>query len=231
MKVASYEGRGLVLYDDEHWRILREKRRRAKEVMGKLKEFGIDSIVYGSVARGDVNRNSDVDIFIPYQIPSYRIEIALESFDVIERRIVQATPNYAIKGEIVLTDDTTVSFPLVKMKENEMDFYRFGGCLSYEELLKDRRVAGVDKRLVLIVPIEEGHVEIPVKDVQASYVAKILDISLEIVEERIRVLEKRREIGRTGIFLCESVPSFSSFEAYLTEIAKTNPMVRKRLFS
>jgi predicted nucleotidyltransferase len=229
MKVATYEGRGVVIYTKEHWKILKEKRKRAKDVMEKLKDFGIESIVYGSVARGDVNKNSDVDIFIPYQIPSYRIEIALEGFEILERRIVQATPNYAIKGEFVLTDNTTVSFPLVKMKENELDFYRFGGCLDYQELLQDKRVAGVDKRLVLIVPTEEGHIEIPVSDVEPSYVAKVLDVSLDIVEERIRVLEKRREVGRTGIFLCESVPSFTSFEAHLMEIAKSNPMVRKRL--
>jgi predicted nucleotidyltransferase len=229
MKVATYDSRGEVVYTKEHWKIFRVKRERAKEIMEKLTKFGIDSIVYGSVARGDVNKNSDVDIFIPYQIPSYKIELALESFEILERRIVQATPNYAIKGELVLTDNTTVSFPLVKMKENELDFYRFGGCISYSELIEGKRVAGVDKRLVLIIPTEKGHFEIPVSDLQPSYVAKVLGISIEIVKERIRVLERRREVGRTGVFLCEVVPSFTSFEAYLTEIAKTNPMVRKRL--
>lgn len=218
-----------VTYTEERWEILREKRRRAKEVMGRLREFGIHSIAYGSIARGDVKKNSDVDIFIPYQIPSYKIEIALEGFEVVERRIVQATPNYAIKGEIVLTDETTVSFPLVKMRENELDFYRFGGCLSYGEILRNKRVAGVDKRLFLIIPTERGHREVSVFDVQPSYVAKVLNVSLEIVEERIRVLTRRREIGRTGIFLQEVVPSDSSFEAYLDEIAKSNPMVRKRI--
>ncbi|RUM41062.1 MAG: nucleotidyltransferase [Desulfocapsa sp.] len=229
MKVATYDSRGEVIYTEKHWKILKAKRERAKEVMSRLKEFGIDSIVYGSVARGDVSPSSDVDIFVPYQIPSYRLEIALEDFEILERRIVQATPNYAIKGEFVLSDNTTVSFPLVKLKEKELDFYRFGGCISYEELLQGKRVPGVDKRLVLIIPTERGHFEVPVSDVQPSYVAKILGICLDIVKERIRVLERRREVGRTGIFLCEVVPSFTSFEAYLMEIAKENPMVRKRL--
>lgn len=220
-----------VVYTEEHWKLLKKKRKRAMDIMGQLKRFGIESIAYGSIARGDVKKSSDVDIFIPYQIPSYKIELALEGFEIVERRIVQATPNYAIKGEFVITNNTTVSFPLVKMKENELDFYKFGGCIGYEDLLKGKRVAGVDKRLTLIVPTDKGHREISVFDLQPSYVAKILDVSLEIVEERIRVLTRRREVGRTGIFLQEVVPSHSSFEAYLDEIAKTNPMVRKRLFS
>jgi predicted nucleotidyltransferase len=231
MKVASYKSRGEVVYTEKHWRTLKAKRKRAKEVMSRLRFFGIDAIVYGSVARGDVHPSSDVDIFVPYLIPSYRLEIALEDFEVLERRIVQATPNYAIKGEFVLSDNTTVSFPLVKLKEKELDFYRFGGCVDYEQLLSDLRVAGVDKRLVLIIPTDFGHVEIPVNELQPSCVAKILGICLDLVGERIRVLERRKEIGRTGVFLCEIVPSFTSFEAYLMEIARENPMVRKRLNS
>ncbi len=220
-----------IVYTDEQWKLLKEKRKRAIDVMSQLKKFGMDSIAYGSIARGDVRKNSDIDVFIPYQIPSYKIELALEGFEIVERRIVQATPNYAIKGEFVLTDNTTVSFPLVKMKENELDFYKFGGCINYDDILRNKRVAGVDKRLVLIIPTKKGHREISVFDLQPSYVAKVLDVSLEIVEERIRVLTRRREVGRTGIFLQEVVPSYSSFEAYLNEIAKTNPIVRKRLFS
>ena len=220
-----------IVYTDEQWKLLKEKRKRAIDVMSQLKKFGMDSIAYGSIARGDVRKNSDIDVFIPYQIPSYKIELALEGFEIVERRIVQATPNYAIKGEFVLTDNTTVSFPLVKMKENELDFYKFGGCINYDDILRNKRVAGVDKRLVLVIPTKKGHREISVFDLQPSYVAKVLDVSLEIVEERIRVLTRRREVGRTGIFLQEVVPSYSSFEAYLNEIAKTNPIVRKRLFS
>lgn len=220
-----------IVYTDEQWKLLKEKRKRAIDVMSQLKKFGINSIAYGSIARGDVRKNSDIDVFIPYQIPSYKIELALEGFEIVERRIVQATPNYAIKGEFVLTDNTTVSFPLVKMKENELDFYKFGGCINYDDILRNKRVAGVDKRLVLVIPTKKGHREISVFDLQPSYVAKVLDVSLEIVEERIRVLTRRREVGRTGIFLQEVVPSYSSFEAYLNEIAKTNPIVRKRLFS
>ena len=228
-RTATYGDRREVVYDEERWSILREKRERAKEVMRRLHEFGLESILYGSVARGDVHKDSDVDIFVPLQVPSYKIEIALDGLEILEKRIVQATPNYAIKGEFVLDENTTVSFPLVKMKERELDFYRFGGALSYEELLLDKRVPGVDKRLVLIVPTGRGHVEIPIDEIQSAEVAKILNVCVEIVEERKRVLERRREKGRTGVFLCETIPLESNFETVLKIIAERNPAVRKRL--
>lgn len=229
-RVGTYGGRKLVEYNQERWNILTEKRERAKEVMEALLSFGISSVVYGSVARGDVNEKSDVDIFIPEIIPSYKVEVALDGFEVLEKRIVQATPNYAIKGELVLSENTTVSFPMVRMREREMDFYRFGGCIDYNDLMENRRVPGVDKRLVLIIPTGNGHREVPLTDMHPSGVARMLGVSIEIVVERIRVLTRRREIGRTGVFLCETIPTSECFEQALKEIASRNPAVRRRLY-
>ncbi len=228
-KTATYGDRREIVYSEEHWKILKHKRDRAREVMERLHEFGLEPILYGSVARGDVTKDSDVDIFIPLQVPSYKIELALDVFEILEKRIVQATPNYAIKGEFVLDENTTVSFPLVKMKERELDFYRFGGALSYGELLLDKRVPGVDKRLVLILPTGRGHIEVPIDELQSAEVAKVLGVCIDIVEERKRVLERRREKGRTGVFLCETIPLESNFETVLKVIAERNPAVRKRL--
>ncbi|WP_202319970.1 nucleotidyltransferase domain-containing protein [Archaeoglobus neptunius] len=228
-RVATYGVRKLIEYSEERWKILKEKRERAKEIMDSLFSFGIESIVYGSVARGDVTEKSDVDIFIPHNIPSYKVEIALDGFEVLEKRIIQATPNYAIKGEYVLSDNTTVSFPLVRMREREMDFYRFGGCIDYNGIVEDRRVAGVDKRLVLIIPNEKGHREVPLTDMHPSSVARMLDVSIDIVMERIRVLTRRREVGRTGIFLCETIALNECFESALKSIASRNPAVRRRI--
>ena len=228
-RVGVYGVRKLIEYTQERWRILEKKRARAREVMESLLSFGIESIVYGSVARGDVNEKSDVDLFIPTVLPSYKVEIALDGFEILEKRIVQATPNYAIKGEFLLEDDTTVSFPLVRMREREMDFYKFGGCVDYRDVVENKRVPGVDKRLVLIIPTTKGHREIPLTDLHPSSVAKMLGISIEIVMERIRVLTRRREVGRTGIFLCETLPASESFEHALKEIASRNPAVRRRL--
>ncbi len=227
--IATFGHRKFVEYNNNHWRILKKKRKRAMDIMSDLLLHGLDCIVYGSVARGDVSEKSDIDIFIPQNVPSYKVELALECYEIIEKRIVQATPNHAIKGEIVLEENTTVSFPLVKMKERELDFYKFGGCLNYNELLKDKRVAGVDKRLVLIIPKERGHEEIPLTDVHPSEVARFLGISIDVVYERIRVLTRRREIGRTGIFLCEFIPINESFELALKRIISRNPAIRRRL--
>ncbi len=227
--IATFGQRRFVRYSREHWRILKKKRKRAIDVMSNLLTHGLDCIVYGSVARGDVNEKSDVDIFVPQNIPSYKLELALEGYEMLEKRIVQATPNHAIKGEIVLDENTTVSFPLVKMKERELDFYRFGGCLSYKGLIEDRRVAGVDKRLVLIIPKRDGHEEIPLTEVHPSEVARVLGISTDVVNERIRVLTRRREIGRTGIFISETIPINESFELALRRIISKNPAIRRRI--
>ncbi len=228
-KTATFGERKRVIYSRERWRTLKEKRKRAIEIMERLEKHSIPSIVYGSVARGDVTLQSDVDIFVSRKIPSYLIEVALDGLSFIHRKIVQATPNYAIKGEIVLEDNTTVSFPLVDLKSREIEFYNFGGALNLRDLIEEKRTPGVDKRLMLILPFDKGHDEIPILDLDNLVLSKILNTGIEIIEERKRVLEKRREAGRTGVFLNVSVPDDESFESYLEQIAKKNPALRRRL--
>ncbi len=224
-KTATFGQRKKIRYSNRHWKLLKEKRDVAKKIMSQLEKAGLPSIVYGSVARGDVKEKSDVDIFIPINVPSYKLDLIIESW--IERRVVQATPNYAIKGEFVIDNGVTVSFPLVRMKDRELDFYKFGGCLNLEQLKNNERCAGVDKRLVLINPTKEGHEEIPINEMSPKEVAKKLKVCVDIVLERIRVLERRRNVGRTGVFLLHQVPPYESFESTLKEIAKRKPAVRK----
>ena len=228
-RTATFGDRKRVVYSPERWRVLREKRKRAIEIMEKLESYSVPSIVYGSVARGDATLQSDIDIFVARRTPSYLIEFALDGFNIMHRKIVQATPNYAVKGEISLEDKTSVSFPLVSLKSREIEFYYFGGALDLKSLMEDKRVPGVDKRLMLILPTEEGHEEIPILDIDNLELSKILKTGLEIIEERKRVLEKRRETGRTGVFLNVSVPEDESFESFLEKIAKRNPALRRRV--
>lgn len=226
-KTGIFGDRKPLEYSSHQWNILASKRERAKEIMRDM--ANMSPLVYGSVARGDVEDSSDIDIFVPHPVPSYKLEIVLDKFEILERRVVQATPNYAIKGEFLLADKTTVSFPLVNIKDRELDFYKFGGALKFKDLIEEKRVPGVDKRLVLILPKEDGHYEVPLTDMDPDETAKTLDIHIEVVKERMRVLERRREVGRTGVFLNETLPPLESFESALNGIASRNPYVKRKL--
>lgn len=214
-----------VVYSPERWAILREKREKALKIMERLKEF--DPHVYGSVARGDVRRGSDIDIIIPYKVPGFLVELALEGL-VLKRRIVMATPWHLIKGHIEIDEETTVTFPLVNPNDRELEFYRWGGMLDIWGVKTKERVPGVNKKLILIVPTERGHVEREVVG-RESEVARLLGVSIEIVEERVKILTRRDSIGRTGIYLNEGVPDWMSFEEALKMIADRDPNVRRKV--
>lgn len=222
-----------VVYDEARWNILKTKRLKALKIMEVLSRFRLYSIVHGSIARGDVTEKSDIDIFIPYYIPSYIVELALESIGLkpYTKLIVQATPTHAIKAYIILdqSEETIVSFPLVKLKERELEFYKFGGQLDLEGLKKNLRVPGVDKRLILIKPTRRGHIEIPVIG-RESEVASILGISVETVMERVRVLTRRDEKGRTGVFVKYELSPDESFEEALYKLINRNPLVRRQVY-
>ncbi|MDH5690041.1 MAG: nucleotidyltransferase domain-containing protein, partial [Candidatus Bathyarchaeota archaeon] len=150
-----------VVYDKRHWNLLNQLRSKAVELMETLDNCHLRSIVHGSIARGDVSETSDIDVFLPSPPSSFVIETSLErsGFRVYQRTIVQATPLYALKGYIGLDEQTSLSFPLVKLRPVEKDFYKFSGEASLSTLREDKRVLGVDKRLMLIEPTAEGHVE------------------------------------------------------------------------
>ncbi|BEP17036.1 nucleotidyltransferase domain-containing protein [Pyrofollis japonicus] len=222
----------IVVYDDKHWALLRRLRKEAIHIMNALVEAGLWPIVHGSVARGDVHESSDIDIFVPVTVPSYRIEFALErkGIRISHKVIVQATPTSTPKAYLVLDveERKVVSFPLAKLSKTEYEFYYFGGALDYQGLIQDKRVPGVDKRLVLIEPIQEGHRESSIIGREAE-VAKLLGISLETVIERIRVLTRRDKLGRTGVFVKVELEPWDSIEEAVQSIARENPLFRRAL--
>ena len=216
-----------VAYDEGRWRLLRELRSRALRIMEPLVRHGFRPIVYGSIARGDVKPGSDIDIFIPYPVASVILELHL-SEQPLRRVLVQATPSYIPKAYLIIDDATSVSFPLAKMRGEELEFYRLAGLLGYEELRKDARVPGMSKELRLIVPTPEGHVEIPVER-NLEEAAKILGVNPTTLRNRVRILRRRREVGRTGVYREVEIPSDKTVEEVFQELVARDPALRRRL--
>ena len=105
-----------------------------------------------------------------------------------------------MKAHIEINEQTTVSFPLMRMRRVEREFYRFGGEVNLRHLKENVRVVGVDKRLMLIEPTDNGHIESNVIGREA-FVASVLDVSAETVLDRVHALVKRDAVGRTGVFV------------------------------
>ena len=228
-KPAEMGSRKTVVYDQERWDLLKRLRDRAKKVIISLGDANIESIVHGSVARGDVSASSDIDIFVPQVTQSFRMEIALSPYVILQRKIVQATPHHLPKAHILLGENITVTFPLITPRRREVDFYRFGGYIGLDEI--DSRSAGVDKRLMLIEPTPEGHVETPLSELSMGRAAKVIGVCQDTVEERIRVLRRRALSGRTGVYLEYVLGDDQSFEKVLSETASRDPALRRRVVS
>ncbi|MBX5328324.1 MAG: nucleotidyltransferase domain-containing protein [Candidatus Bathyarchaeota archaeon] len=219
-----------IVYDAERWSLLKDFRQKAMQLMEALENFHLKSVVHGSIARGDVNKKSDVDVFIPSQVSSFTVETALEKAGILvnRRMVVQATPTYAMKAYIEIDENTSVSFPLMKMRTVEREFYKFGGEASIENLRDNMRVCGVDKRLMLIEPTKEGHRESTIIG-REEQIAKLLGISVETVLDRVHALLRRDEVGRTGVFVEKELSSDETFEMALKRLADQNPAVRRRM--
>jgi predicted nucleotidyltransferase len=219
-----------VVYGEEHWENLSSLRGEASALMHPLAAVHIECIAYGSLARGDVKPTSDVDIFLPSPPAPELIEAALEREGIraSEREIVQATPGYAAKGYIYTAERRGYSFPLVRLLPTDRDFYSFAGSVTPMQLVAGVRIPGVDKRLMLIEPTQKGHVESPVAGIEGA-VARLLGVDTRIVSERVRTLERRRSVGRTGVFLKHTLEPGEGFGEALHRLSLHKPAVRKRM--
>jgi len=219
-----------VIYSPARWALLKEYREKAAKLMATLESSHIQAIIHGSIARGDVTAKSDIDIFISEPPSSFLVETALEKAGLTlnSRYVVQATPNYAMKAHIEIDEKTTVTFPLMGMRRVEREFYRFGGEMNLSSLQQNLRVAGVDKRLMLIEPTANGHLESSVVG-REEQAAKVLSVSVETVLDRVHALIKRDEVGRTGVFIKKELTVDETFELALKKLADVNPAVRRRI--
>lgn len=221
-----------VVYSQDRWMLLENLRSKAGKIMSILAAGSMETIVYGSIARGDVKPTSDVDVFIPYPVSSPLLQVYLEEndFKVYRKVLVQATPSYVPKAYMYLDEEelTSVSFPLAKMRREELEFYRLAGQLDYNMLRENNRVPGINKELKLIIPVEEGHVEIPLKS-NVELAAKVIGLNPQTIRNRIRVLERRIEHGRTGVYREVDVSREESFEEVLRFLEARDPALRRRL--
>jgi predicted nucleotidyltransferase len=219
-----------IVYKKNQWKLLSMMRERAKSILSELEKFNLNAVVHGSVARGDVNRFSDIDIFIPQLIPSFKIESSLKraKIEIKKKYMIQATPNSSMKAYLEIDEITTISFPLMNLRRVEREFYRFGGAINLKQINSKHRVLGVDKKLMLIEPTEKGHIEQSILGIE-DHVARLLKISTQTILNRVNTLKKRKKFGRTGVFIKEQITSTQTFEMAIQKIARQNPAVRRRL--
>lgn len=219
-----------IRYSDEHWKNLERLRKNAITVMQLLRKGGIHCLAYGSLARGDVHTKSDIDLIIRDRMASYRLELVLDQipFHLLEKSIIQATPNDIIKAHFLLENDITITLLLTDFTSHAFEFYHFGGAVSLTELKSKIRVAGVDKRLVLILPNDKGHFEKSLLD-HPYEARKYLKVSQSMIDQRIRVLSERDKKGRTGVFLHEKLHPEQNIELRLHELARENSLIRRRM--
>ena len=197
--------------------------------MRPLADRHIQTLAYGSIARGDVNPTSDIDIYTPSPPAPSLLQTLIESAGIhpTHREIIQATPAYAAKGYIHVAENRSYSFPLVPLNTREAEFYGFAGSITPRQLRENTRVPGVDKRLMLIQPTPEGHTETPIQGIEGT-VAKTLGIGTAAVQDRARTLRRRQKIGRTGVYLKHTLTPEESFGDTYQQLARTRPALRRR---
>lgn len=235
MGVSGDGGEGLyteIFYDEVRWATLWEKRAAALRIMEALLKSGIHSIVYGSVARGDVHRLSDVEVYIPRPVSPVLAETIIEREfgGWIRREVVQATPSYVPKGYIYIDELSIVSFPLAETLKTEAVFYDIAGKLDLEGIRRRDRVVGMNKALRVIIPTSYGHSEFPAeKDPELA--ATLIGVDPLDLRKRINVLMRRKQHGKTGVYRKIVLEEGEGFSSVLNQLLERNPWIRRRMHS
>ncbi len=220
-----------IIYSKDEWNLLKEKRNHAINLLDMFVKEGFNPFIHGSIARGDVHEYSDIDIIFFQQIPSFQIELILDKkgFQNYFREIIMATPLDSIKLYIHLSELESITLPLSKFEKKSIEFYNFGGKIDMHQLKLDERVTGIDKRLVLIKPNSQGHEEISIIGNEVN-AAKEVEISIDTLNERKKVLLRREKYGRTGVFLKRSLQINETTEEVLKKMANRKSIIRKKIF-
>ncbi|MBY9017023.1 MAG: nucleotidyltransferase domain-containing protein [Candidatus Lokiarchaeota archaeon] len=219
-----------VIYSENHLKLLQQKRERSKKLLEMFAKEGLNPFIYGSIARGDVHNDSDIDIVLIPPIAPYQIEIILDKngFNNYFREIIMATPADTLKLYIYLNELESITIPLSKFDKKSREFYDFGGKINLNQIKNSIRVPGIDKRLVLIQPNSDGHEEYSIIG-NENLVAKQLNVSIDLINERKKVLLKREKFGKTGVFLKRSIEMYETTEDVLKKLANKKSIVRKKL--
>ncbi|GAH87012.1 unnamed protein product, partial [marine sediment metagenome] len=106
---------------------------------------GLNPFIYGSIARGDVHNDSDIDIVLIRSIAPYQIEIILDKngFNNYFREIIMATPADTLKLYIYLSELESITIPLSKFDKKSREFYDFGGKINLNQIKNNIRVPGI----------------------------------------------------------------------------------------
>jgi len=219
-----------ITYSKYNWSLLKKKRDNAKKLLEMFVKEGLNPFLYGSIARGDVHESSDIDLVFTQKIPSFQIEYILNKrgYENYFREIIMATPLDSIKLYIYLSELESITLPISGLSKGNLEFYTFGGKITLKDIKSETRIAGIDKRLVLIKPNQYGHEENSIIGNEAL-AAKTVGVSIDTVNERKRVLLRREKFGRTGVFLRRKLNINESTEKVLKDLAKKKSIIRKKL--
>ena len=194
--------------------------------MKKLQEF--HPYCYGSIARGDITLTSDSDIIID-PTPSYKYELKLDIAS-IPRSLVQATPNSSPKVVYQITDKITLSVPFSRLSQREIEFINFGGKLDIHRFENNEFSPGINKQLMLVQVNDPKGYTFKYSSVLSQpihLVARKVNCGVDIIMERIRVLKRRDEIGRTGLYINRELAPDEQPEEVIKKMSQTKPGLRK----